>query len=180
MARRPAARSRGFTTWELVVTLALVAILALVAVPAFGRLRADLGTTAIAEQLVASLQLARTSAIARATPVSVCPSADGATCTAHAGDPTSGWIVFVGSRSEDAADDTAPAPLRAVRLAEGYRIATSRSAIAYWPDTRAGTTATIVVCRHAEPGVARSVVVSQTGRPRVAQADAALGATCAD
>lgn len=177
MPRRHAARARGFTTWELVVALALACTLALVAVPAFGRLRADLGAGAAVEQLVASLQLARGTAAARGSPASLCPSRDGERCSAAdaAAGPAPGWIVFAGAGAEDATGAT----LRTVRLPAGFRVFTTRPVVAYWPDARSGTTATLVVCLQGDARSARGVVVSQVGRPRTAGASPAQGAACA-
>jgi type IV fimbrial biogenesis protein FimT len=171
---------RGFTLWELLAALALAATLATLAVPGFARLSADIGASAAAEQLVASLQLARATALARAAPASLCASSDGVACADPGGIPATGWLVFLGTDAvSSAVSRPAGALLRSVRLPGELRVLSTRPAIAYWPDARAGTTGTLVVCRAGMADSARTVVVSQTGRPRLGPAGPGQGAACA-
>ncbi len=88
-----AACSHGLTLIELMVVVALVAILMAVAVPSFqGVVRSNRINGEI-NAFVGDLQLARSEAIKRGLPVSLCPSSNGTDClttnTWH-----NGWIVF--------------------------------------------------------------------------------------
>ena len=79
---RPHARVEGgFTLVELVITLAVLAIIVTLALPAFTALVNGNRLTAQANELVADLQAARMEAITRNRPVTLCPSADNATCS---------------------------------------------------------------------------------------------------
>lgn len=83
---------RGFTLVELMVTLAVVAIVALIAVPGMQGLVNNSRSTGMAGEMTASLQLARSEAIRRNSPVTVCGTADGTTCAANTS--WGRWIVI--------------------------------------------------------------------------------------
>lgn len=88
--RRPTAR--GFTLVELMVTVAVLAILLGVAAPSFTSMTRRNRLTAAANELVATLQLAKMEAIRRNSRVVLCPSTDGSACS---GGDWSRLIVFV-------------------------------------------------------------------------------------
>jgi type IV fimbrial biogenesis protein FimT len=172
-AHRPAMQA-GLTLLELALALALVAVLAAIATPSFGRLRAQAGLQREAYALLGALHEARNAAITRGQPVVLCQTSAPRQCLAT-GAPATGWAVFIdhsggASAQLDAGDEL----LRSVDLPAELRLTGSRRALTYWPVARAGTTATLVLC-HAQGG-ALAVIVSQTGRPRLARTDAAGGA----
>ncbi|AEG71347.1 Tfp pilus assembly protein FimT/FimU [Ralstonia solanacearum] len=104
-------RARGFTLVELVVTIAIVAILVTLAAPSFRSTIQSARTSIEVNSLVNDLQFARSEAIKRGQPVSICVSSDGATCLANSSSNNKwqvGWIVFNdvnGSGGLDSASD---------------------------------------------------------------------------
>ncbi|HVK53067.1 MAG TPA: GspH/FimT family pseudopilin [Pseudoxanthomonas sp.] len=94
--RGAGARVRGFTLLELLVTIAIVAVLATLAIPSFRSIINSNRLTAQANELVTSIQLARTEAIRRNATVQICRSTDGATCAGAVG-TWDRWIVLLGN-----------------------------------------------------------------------------------
>ncbi len=157
---------RGLTAMEVLVTLAIAAVLASLAVPGFGALGRSVGLSTAANELLSALHTARSSAVLRGLPVAVCLTADDNTCIALPGAPAQGWLVFVAEGSAVATQPRVGEVLSRFRLPGRLTVSASRPAVTFWPVTRAASTSTFDLCDGA--GAGRSVVVSQTGRPRVA------------
>jgi type IV fimbrial biogenesis protein FimT len=93
----------GFTLIEMMVTLAVAATLLSAAAPSFVALIDDNRAAGAANDVLASLQFARSEAVKRAADVTLCPSSDGAGCS-DGTDWKNGWIIFVdidGNESRD-------------------------------------------------------------------------------
>lgn len=170
------ARSRGFTVLELMVVVAIAAVLAALAAPSFGSFRRAAGVSTATAELLGALHFARSSAVLNGLPVTLCLSADAATCASSDSVAAIGWLVF--ARPDASAFSSSVGDqniLRSFRLPPDVSVHASRTAVTFWPITRAGTTSTFDVCDVGGAVRGRAVVVSQTGRPRVAVEDA----TCA-
>ena len=89
----PARRGRGLTLVELMVALAVLVILLTVAVPGMRNFVKNNRLTAAANDLAVSMALARSEAVRRGRPVTVCSSSSGTACDGAAW--AEGWIVFV-------------------------------------------------------------------------------------
>jgi type IV fimbrial biogenesis protein FimT len=83
----------GFTLLELMTALGVVAVLVAIATPSFRQFAANSRTVASANSLVNALAVARSEALRQSTPVAVCASTDGQTCSGSTV-WTTGWIVF--------------------------------------------------------------------------------------
>lgn len=161
-------RACGFTLFELLVTLAVVATLIAIGVPSLGAVSARQRQHAEINALFHAVHLARKESIVRRQPVTLCPSADGRQCRAGR-DWSDGWILFVNTDGDSPARVDAGEPVLSrrggppsVRITANRRSFTLRSVFRY------ATNGTIVVCDDAGRIPPRAVVVSWTGRPRVA------------
>ena len=94
---------------ELVVAIALAAILFGFAMPSFERLLGDSRLTSTVNELVFSLQTARSEAIKRAAPVALCASAAPLAAEPVCGGAgyAGGWIVYVDGNGNGTREATA-------------------------------------------------------------------------
>jgi type IV fimbrial biogenesis protein FimT len=149
-------RHRGFTLIEMMITIAVFTILAMIAVPSFRDASLSSQLRAVANDFVASSNLARSEAIKRGTAVTLCVSTDGASCAA--GGWEQGWIVVSGTtvlQHESAAPS-------------GFKLSAAGSAatLSFQPIGVGATAATLTVCR-ATPTAGsqeRVVTLDATGR----------------
>jgi len=159
--------SRGVTLIELCFGLALVALLAGLATPTLqAALRAAAVRTATYE-LLAGLEQTRASAIVEARTGLLCPSGVLGTCHAAA-TPSSAWRAWLEV-------DGHPVPLAEVVLPAGIELRASRSPLKFWPNALAASTGTLTICDLRGIATPRAIIVSQSGRARVA---AATGSAC--
>lgn len=107
---------QGFTLLELIITIALLAILMGIAVPSFRAAIQNNRMTTQANDLVTAFQLARSEAIKRGRPVSICASdTSGGEDEPECGDDwTQGWMVFVDAENS--------AGVNAVNIVERIRV----------------------------------------------------------
>ncbi|NWO57815.1 hypothetical protein DEJ73_16300 [Chromohalobacter salexigens] len=93
---------RGFSLLELLIVLVIFAILASMTLPSFQRLQYRQQLVSASNELVAALRLARGEAIMREADVTLCASADGASCGGKGW--TQGWLLQ--AASDDDKKDT--------------------------------------------------------------------------
>jgi len=162
-------RHRGWTLFELLATLAVLLCLSAWAVPAFDGWVLDARRTADVNGFVLAIQLARSEAAKRGRPVVLCNSADATFCAGPSDTYDRGWIVFVNE------DDLRP-PQRSGRepllyahvpALEGSIIG-NRELFEFRPFGRRSTNGTVTFCDRRGAAAARAVIVSYTGRPRIA------------
>jgi len=99
-------QTKGFTLLELIITIALVAIITALAAPNLRNAIQNNRLTAQSNDFTVAMQLARTEAIKRGRPVSICASdvAGGGATPACSDDWSLGWMVFLDA--EASAGDT--------------------------------------------------------------------------
>lgn len=159
---------RGFTLYELLVTLALFALLAGVGLPSLAGMVARQKQRVELDALFHAIHLARKESIVRRRVVSLCPSADGQTCI-PGGDWSMGWILFANhdADSPPRVDPGEPVLSRHV-VHDAMTITANRRGFTLRSTVKRATNGTFVVCDRAGRVSPRALVVSYTGRPRVA------------
>lgn len=180
--RQPSARSvRGITLVESIFTIAIASALCAVSLPALGRLLQGGQSRSAHNALVAALNLARSAAASRQADISICPSADGATCD-NAIWWQNGWIVFADA-DRDGMRSVNEAVIRVGQTYDGMAIASSagRKHVTYRGDgTSDGTNVTFTFCDRRGAASVDTVVVSNGGRIRSGKATASqAAAACA-
>ena len=149
------ADASGFTLIELLVTITIAAILLSIAVPSFRDAALGSRLSNIANDLNASVQLARSEAIKRNAPVTLCTSTDGLACDVS-DDWEQGWIVLAGAEVLQYQQ----------AISEGFKVARTAGtgAMVFQPIGVGATAATFTVCREDPVGKQeRRVTVSATG-----------------
>ena len=126
---------RGFTLGEVLTTLGVLGVSLSLAVPSFQQAaQSNLRATAVNE-LVGTLHVARSEALARNATIAICPSADGQACARVPWE--AGWLRFVDSNGNYRADEdetllsTAP-PIAGL----GIRTSAFATALAFGPTGR--------------------------------------------
>lgn len=95
---------RGITLIEMLTVISIVAIMAAVAVPMFGSVTKSSRVSAEINGLLGDIQLARAEAIKESQTVTICASADGASCS-DSNSWQTGWIVFTDLGADQAVDN---------------------------------------------------------------------------
>lgn len=162
---------KGFTLVEMLATIAVATVLLGIATPSFVQMSRRNRLLTYSNDLVATINFARSEAIRRGSTVTICHSNDAATCS---GTWSDGWIVFA-DPDGDGARDTSDANEVLLRtqepLAHSYTLAGSAvfaDHIIYNADGAAQGTGVFAICHDDETNGARAVIVTRL-RPRSAQ-----------
>lgn len=143
-------RARGFTILELMVTTIILALIFAIGVPSFRNVSLGSHLSSSANNLMASVQLARSEAIKRNATMTLCASSDAVTCAASGG-WQQGWIIRDAAGTVyqvQEADDT------------GYVIAQAGGTLplSFLPIGLGASAATFTVCRDDPLGSQERVV----------------------
>ena len=160
--------ARGFTIYEILVSLTLIIVIVATSLPLFGKLTARNYQRTELNTLFSAVHLARKESILKRRVVSICPTVDFRQCGSRR-DWSHGWIMF-----ENADRDSPPRVdaneniLRRHQVAENIKISANRGAFTLRATFLRATNGTFVVCDRANRVPPKALVVSYTGRPRVA------------
>jgi type IV fimbrial biogenesis protein FimT len=172
--RTPVPRQAGLSLTELLLAIALLGIVTGFTVPGFRTLQLDAERSRQVNGFVQSIHLARSEAMKRNAIVSLCPSRDAATCAAGDTGWEAGWVLFENlDRDSPAVRDDGEPLVHVYSPWRGGQVRGNRTTLSFRSFGQAGVTATYIFCDARGSAAARAVIVSQTGRPRVATRTAA-------
>ncbi len=161
-------RNQGFTLFELLMTVLLAALILGIALPSFSDTLARQRQRVEIDALFHAIHRARKESIMRRKVVSLCPSVDDQNCSLGQ-DWSSGWILFENTdRDSPPMVDPGEAVLARHRVSERIRITANRRGFTLRATFLRATNGTLVVCDKNAKIAPRALVVSYTGRPRVA------------
>jgi type IV fimbrial biogenesis protein FimT len=161
----------GYSLYELIITIGLIALVMSLGVPSFGRMLADHRLRVEVDALFHAVHLARKESIVRRRAVTLCPSRDGQNCEPGF-DWSDGWIMFVNlDRDAPAARDSDEPLLQRFSGILHNQVVANRRSFSFRTTTLRATNGTFIFCDKARRAAARALVVSYTGRPRVSRID---------
>lgn len=173
--RRSRSPASGFSLVELLTVLAILAVV-LVSAPSMTQMVRNAQVQGILHSMTSSLALARTTAISRNHPVTLCPSDDGLRCSG-ATDWSSGWIVYLDSGRQPQPQPPSEVLEVVPPLRGGLAMRTSagRPRIRYQPSGWAsGSNLALTLCASHGDTLAGRIVVNNAGRSRTERANQGL------
>lgn len=162
-------RQRGFTLIELLVTVTVLGILVGIGYPNLRDFMLNNRRTAKVNELVASLQYARSEAVARNLGVSLCTSTSGTSCAGGAWD--GGWIVFSDSDLDGVVDTPPDTVLRTGEAIETLDITSPDlgTTVTYRPSGRVLAPGQFIFCDPRGADHARVIQLDPLGRPSMSE-----------
>lgn len=158
----------GLTLIELLATLSIGAVIVAIGAPALHDLLLEQRMTARINDFVHTVFLAKQAAHTRLVETAICKSPDGMHCDTGA-DWEDGWLLFANlDRDHPATADAAEPILASGATFRAGTIRANRRAFVFRPFEIRSTNGTLVFCDRRGPAHARAVIVSYTGRPRIA------------
>ncbi|MEO1201360.1 MAG: GspH/FimT family pseudopilin [Pseudomonadota bacterium] len=165
--------ARGYSLYELVITVAIASIVVVLGVPSLGRFVASSRQVVEINALHHALHRARSESIMRRRYISLCSTIDGEQCSGSE-DWSSGWLMFENSdRDRPARIDAGESILDRHTVSPTIVLQANRSDFTVRGTQRRSTNGTLIACDIADRAPPRALVVSYTGRPRAAQTDRA-------
>ena len=163
------AREYGYSLLELMMTIAVAAVILTLGLPSFSSLKARNAQRVELDALFHAVHLARKGSIMRKQVVSLCPTADGNTCTPGR-DWSGGFLMFENSdRDEPPELDDGEIVLHRHHASRSVKITANRRGFTLRATFLRATNGTLVVCDRAGRVTPKALVISYTGRPRVAE-----------
>ena len=159
----------GHTLLELLIALAALAVLLGLAVPGMQQLVAQNSRVAAANNLTGSLQFARSEAHKRGVEVVLCPSPGRLVCETDSDQWEHGWLVFADhtpSRPRQVGDGDEILLVR--HSQQRVTVRANRPAFVLRPFYRRSSNGTFSICPTMSASAPVALIVSYTGRPRLA------------
>lgn len=167
---------QGMTLLELMIVLAIASILITSAVPSFSQMLSRNQQLTQLHILFKHLHLARSEAIKTNSRILLCKSSNGIQCTKNA-QWSDGWIVFSDKDKNNklSSNEQITYSYQALpnNLSLQYRGRNSANYITYYADGRSSTNGTFTLCNHATDNQPKGLVISRTGRIRLASENSA-------
>lgn len=161
----------GFTLIELMITVAVGAILLGVAVPSFFSIIQNNRATAQANDLLSSINIARSEAVKRGATTTVCVSSDQATCTGGT-NWAQGWLVWSDTNGNGSLNSPAEIIKAREALTGGTTLTAGVTSIAFNSSGMSllGATATFTLHSPSCKGTQdRTITLNAVGRANVAR-----------
>lgn len=159
-------RRRGYSLTELLCVLSIAAVLLALALPSWRQPLGSTATRAAASAALTGLALARRTALATGRTATFCLTSDLTHCQLQGRE----WMLFTnGEAGSPGRRDGGEALLRRWPLPGSVQVTGTRAYAWYLPQPRAASTLTFTFCHPSAPEAMRSVIVSQTGRPRLSR-----------
>ena len=160
-------RVRGYSLYEILMTLTLVAVIVGLGLPSYSGVVARNRQHVEINALFHAIHVARKESIMRRRVVTICPSVDGQACNPGR-DWSSGWIMFENTDKDPPPRRDPGEPLLQVHeVGDNVRITANRLAFTLRATRKRATNGTFVVCDSAGKITPKALVISYTGRPRV-------------
>jgi len=161
----------GFTLVELLSTMAIVMLMLGLGIPALKATVTSNRLTTSINALAGTLAYTRSEAVRRNQNVVICKSLEGTQCTRQ-GDWRHGWLVYVDinrNRSLDREETILGSHRLAEKIQVDYRAFGSRHYLVYRPSGTTHTNGTFTFCDPTYPEMARALIITKTGRPRLSK-----------
>jgi type IV fimbrial biogenesis protein FimT len=168
--------NRGFTLIELLVTLSVASILLAVAAPNYRTFVQDNQLIAQSNNFFSAMMLAKSEAIKRNSPITICPSTNGTACAGVTA-WTSGWLVFA-DVNNDGIVDVGEEIIRVGTALPGQSTLTSgiRTRVTFAASGfTLGFNDTFSLCDSRGPALSRSLILTAQGGLRTVKG----GGACA-
>ena len=138
--------ARGYSLYELLMTMALAALVLTLGIPSFGGIIANHRLKVEVDALFHAVHLARKGSIVRRRAITLCPSHDGSDCEPTF-DWSMGWIMFVNTdRDYPVVRDDDEAILSHHPVDQNARIMSNRKSFTLRSTELRATNGTVVFC----------------------------------
>lgn len=166
----------GFSLLELMVVVTIASILAAVAIPSFRTFILNSQRSTAVNDLMASLQLARSEATKLGQPVVVCRSNTAGTACDNGTNWSTGWLVFVNTDNDSAVVDSGERILKLGAPMSGSIVITAASApsggyFAFRSFGNSSSNGNLRFCDSRGSASAKTIIISNSGRARISDVD---------